>query len=309
MKIYICIQLLFLAITIGYYKYTEPVPSSSASLDVEELIKSEQRRQSIFSAMDFSLRTEERKKSNRGPAAIPRAPEVLKWNDREKNLMNAFDTEKPIGNLILNSLVADLHGQGREEGVLMHEKLKDELQKSPLESLEIIHNALKKMPFEEYPMEKAALLALAVKELYPGKKAMKEIALDQLQTNVTKARMRPEQALTEEEMENATSPHREMFLPVIAYEAFIGVSDDPEMAIQETISILNLQEDYAVRNTIVEAFNNKFPKYEKKLEQKIGEYGIEVLYYKQQIAGVEPELENQEKDNDNLLQAKLINSD
>ena len=300
MHFLIYIPLMLIALASGYW--TGNSNHTDMKANVDDIVNIKANQQKLFGAMDAGLNR--LNNNSRSPASINPIPKKGQWKKRELILADYFDQNDPITKNILEVLIADLHATNPGDNSELHKKLREELKKNPVHSFKKINDLLKKIPFKEYPLEKAALFSLATQELYASPEEVNQMALEELTTNISQERALPTEAKTEQELDIALSTNEQMVLPSVAYDAYIDTVSDPQTAINETVTVLDQQQDYAVRNNIVMSFNDKFPEHSQELETEVATNEIDVLYYQEKQALQDFEAKQQDIDNQ-LKEAEL----
>lgn len=267
MNLLIYIPLMLLALFIGYssggFHHTEEV------VDIEEIKKNSKKREELFQAMANSV--------NRHPASVARKGAPA-GGARDQEIMSLVDSKDPLQVSLAEMIVMGRRGKNDD---LANADLRRKLKADPAKGFKALQNVFNNLSYNDYPVEKAAIMALTLETGVGEPEEIRAMATDTLTKDIAPDRMQPHQATTEKEFNLANSTTDKMFLPSISYEAYLKTSTDATEAMNETVRFLEAQKDHAVRNNIVSNFNEKYPTHDKQLQSLATENNINIMIYKQ----------------------------
>ncbi|OFZ82974.1 MAG: hypothetical protein A2583_13115 [Bdellovibrionales bacterium RIFOXYD1_FULL_53_11] len=203
---------------------------------------------------------------------IEEAVDAIRIGDAERRLAAALDGDG-IERMILRVVIAANHAEAVPETDKMSDRYLEEFSLRPLETLQAVKKALGAMPADEFPIERAALIALA--SGLPGHESeAAALALTELMSSVPAPRLSPARATTQEELDASLSSTPEMTLPVTAHSVFLKTTADPERALEGTVDGIVAQRDLGVRNIMASQFVALHPSMADELRTRLSQRGV-----------------------------------
>lgn len=264
----ICIPLLLLALLVGLGLSNTSETEDVANFE-EELKTNAKKRKELFNAMERSL------SKDRSPSSLRSQKLII---SKEEELLKIIDKNNPYQVMLGEMLVARLHGKTDQE---YNDEMKVKLRANPAEGFKAIKNLFEASSFDTLPGEKAALIALAAEIEIGSADETRELALSSLLKDIPPPFLALETEMTEQELETSNSHLEKVVLSNIAYEAYLKNSTDPQVAINDTMKMLELHSDNVAKESIVESFNQKFPSHDKELQVLATQSQINILIYQQ----------------------------
>jgi hypothetical protein len=266
----IYLPIMLVALFVGYQ--TASGPRSPEVSAIEEVKANQHSRKKLFEAMAISVSRQ------RAVASVVRISSKDILSEEDGLLLSFVDKKDPLQVIIGDMLIMGRHGK---DDPAANASIREKLKAHPAAGLKAIRAMIQSMPFNQFPVEKAALMALAIEAGVGDPEEMKQLALDTLNKDIAPARLSPDKAVSEEQKNSSYSTTKESFLPTISYEAYLRSTSDVQEALSETVKVLEVQQDHAVRNSIVQLFNQKYPDQDKELQARVTENKIDVHLYKQ----------------------------
>lgn len=269
---------MFIAFFIGYQ--AAGPKNTDAVVTMGEIKTNTRFREELFDVMAKSV------EKNRGPASTNKTlPSAY-----EQKLLAVIDAADPLQKGIADMLMAGRAGKDDPEAVA---RLKEKFRANPQAGFRAQKQLLEKLPYQDFPVEKAAVMAFTAELSLGSSEEIRDLTSSTLTNDIAPARMTPEQAKSEAEMDQAYSGNEQLFLPAISYGTYLKNSQDPQLVLTDTVKFLEAQQDYAVRNNIVDSFTERYPKLEKELQQLVSESKIDVQVLKHKEAAAQVAVEEE----------------
>ena len=150
--------------------------------------------------------------------------------------------------------------------------------KNPQEALPRIKAGLDSIPLRGFPIERISLLEQLEKLSQDPKFKNQcfDVVSRELSSNIVPARPDPKEAKTQKELDAALSTHFEMAVPLTAHQIAMKSAESSQTALDLTLQSLTLQQDWGIRDHLVDNFNQFYPKLLPSLLQRAKENGITV---------------------------------
>ncbi|HXH73431.1 MAG TPA: hypothetical protein VNJ08_00595 [Bacteriovoracaceae bacterium] len=260
------IALITVSLLVGLNFYISSQTGDVAEF-TEELKNDTKKRKELFNAMSQSVEA--------GRSIASSEPIIPSFQDLK--YLKHINANDPLQVLLGNILVS----RSIQARAPLNEEMKAKLKENPAESFKSMKSFFDTLPSNEFPVQKAALLALAI-EVNAGKAGeVQELALNHLLTEIPTAQATEVDALPTVDLDKVN-------LSNIAYEAYLINTNDPETALNETFKILELQENNLVRENIIDNFKQTYPAQGKLLEKMVTESKMSDLAHdRQDVEAVE----------------------
>ncbi|HXH74263.1 MAG TPA: hypothetical protein VNJ08_04815 [Bacteriovoracaceae bacterium] len=222
-------------------------------VDFEEELKSNPTKQKeLFNAMAQSF--------------VP-PPSLEMLNAKEQELLRHIDQSNSLQVQVGHMLVAQLHGRMSQD---LNVSVKEGLKANPVAGFQAIKSIYDLLSSSSFPVQKTLLLKLTSEIEIGSEDEIRDLAFSTLLKDV------PQES-------DGDSRFDKVVLSKLSYEMYLKNTTEPEMALEHTIRILEIQVDDVIKENIVENFNQKFPSHDRELQKLATQNNINTQLYNQRV--------------------------
>ncbi len=165
---------------------------------------------------------------------------------------------------------------GDEEALKLHGQLLAKI-KASREGYGHILEAIKR--WQDYPertFDRVGLLEILA-ESYEFKDEVNAIAKKEMIDNGSKEVTMPDQAVTEEELDESLSTTHDMYAPVTAHRIFLETAGDGPQALEGSMMAIEAQDNHNVREAMIQDFKEIHPDEVEELLRYLRSRGIDLI--------------------------------